>query len=133
MIKDWQKPTGCIVTIERLMELELPISRISQGNSLSDVVYVEVINDNTLGLWVGIGRLKDGYHTGTNYAVQTGGAAGPVFCGRAGIPDKLEALRAALQKAAQNWWITRHAGARERIEAAIRDLDKYKAKQLTLF
>lgn len=133
MIKDWQKPTGCIVTIDRFMELELPISRISQGNQLSDVVYVEVIDDDTLGLWIGIGRLKDGYHTGINYAVSTGGAAGPVFCGLAGIPDKLDALRAALQKATQNWWITRHDGALKRIETAIRDLGKYEAKQLTLF
>lgn len=133
MIKNWQKPTKNVITIERYMELELPISRVGQSNQLSDTVSVEVINADNLGIWIEVGRLQNGYHTGITYAVPTGGGLGGVWRGRVGIPDKLDALRAALRIAAQSHWITRHDGALERIEAAIRDLDKYKAKQLTLF
>lgn len=133
MIKDWRKPTGCIVTIKRFMELELPISRTGANNQLIDTVNVEVINADNLGIWIEVGRLQDGYHTGVTYAVPTGGGSGGVWRGRYGIPNKLAALRAALQIAAKSYWITCHDGALERIEAAIRDLDKYKAKQLTLF
>ena len=97
MIKDWRKPTGCIVTIERFMELELPISRTGASNQLIDTVNVEVINADNLGIWIEVGRLQNGYHTGVTYAVPTGGGSGGVWRGRCGIPDKLAALRAALR------------------------------------
>lgn len=133
MIKDWQKPTKNVVSIERYLELELSISRTGASNQLMDTVNVEVINGDNLGIWIEVGRLQNGYHTGITYAVPTGGGLGGVWRGRCGNPDKIETLRAALRIAAQSYWITRHDGALERIEAAIRGLDKYKAKQLTLF
>lgn len=132
MIQGWQIPQH-YMSIARYMEIELPVSRVFADNKLLDAVTVEVIRTDNLGLWIHVGRLADGYCASIDYAVPTGGSVGGVYSYSPRAKDKIEALLAGLQKAAQSYWITRHNGATARIEAAIREVESYKAKQLTLF
>lgn len=111
------------------MEIEIPISRIQANNRLIDAVTVEVIRTNDLGLWLEIGRTQAGYHYSITYAVPTGGGSGGVYVSSPRAKDKTEALPGGLREAAGSYWITRHDGAAACIEAAIREVESYKAKQ----
>lgn len=132
MIRSWQIPRR-YMNIARYMEIEIPVSRIQVNNRLIDSVTVEVIRTDDLGLWLEIGRTQAGYHYSITYAVPTGGGIGGVHANSPRAKDKTEALLGGLREAAGSYWITRHAGAAACIEAAIREVESYKAKQLTLF
>lgn len=132
MIRSWQIPQR-YMSIARYMEIEIPVSRIQANNRLIDSVTVEVIRTDDLGLWLEIGRTQAGYHYSITYAVPTGGGSGGVYANSPKAKDKTNALLGGLREAAGSYWITRHDGAAACIEAAIREVESYKAKQLTLF
>ena len=132
MIRNWQIPRH-YMSIARYMEIEIPVSRFYVNNRLIDSVIVEVIRTDDLGLWLEIGRTQAGYHYSITYAVPTGGGFSGVYVNSPRAKDKTEALLGGLREAAGSYWITRHDGATARIEAAIREVENYKAKQLTLF
>lgn len=121
------------MSIARYMEIETPVSRIWVNNRLIDAVTVEVIRTDDLGLWLEIGRTQAGYHYSITYAVPTGGGSGGVHVNSPRAKDKTEALLGGLREAAGSYWITRHDGAAACIEAAVREIENYKATQLTFF
>lgn len=121
------------MSIARYMEIEIPVSRIQANNRLIDSVTVEVIRTDDLGLWLEIGRTQAGYHYSITYAVPTGGGRGGVYANSPKAKDKTNALLGGLREAAGSYWITRHDGAAACIETAVREVENYKATQLTLF
>ena len=127
-IMPWQR-RDCI-SIDKYMSLELPISRAESG-WLKDDFAVVLVDSPKLLLYAIVARAEDGYHSSRQYATPTGvGLNGA----RAGSPatTKLGALERAIKKCLDDYWVTKHEGNRARLEAALKELDKYKYQQLIL-
>lgn len=120
------------ISLERLMEIELPVSR-RNGWHLVDSRSVVVVNRPSLVLSVTVARSERGYHAGVSYETATGGATGGAYDRDPYYPTKLAALRGALSKAMEDYWIIKHPGNRGHIAAALQELSKYECRQLTLF
>ena len=128
-IMAWQR-IGCI-SIDKYMSLELPISRTDSGR-LKDDFAVVLVDSPQLLLYAIVARVEDGYHSGRRYATPTGGGLSATYVGSPAT-TKLGALERVIKRSLDDYWVTKHEGNRARLEAALKELDKYKYQQLTLF
>lgn len=123
-----------VLTVARYMELDLPESRVNEYGYLLDGFNVQVVDSPDFVLYIPVARKDGGYYWCVSYGTATGGSSGGPFADRRQrSKSKLGALRAGIAKAMQNWCITEHAGTITKMEAALKDLNKYEYRQLTLF
>ena len=122
------------ISIDKLMALELPISRENEYGLLRDAVKATVVDSDNFVLYVSVGRSDDGYYYGVDYATESGGGCGGPWrhCKRR-CKGKLEALRRGIKEALQSYWITKHDGNAGKLERALEELKRYEYVQLTLF
>lgn len=121
------------ITVDKLLEIELLKSRIEGAGWMKDSVMVLVINHPALVLYVSVARGDDGYYCSVDYETPSGGAHAGVYKRGEPYPTKIEALRGAIKKKLDDYWIIKHPGNRERMESALREINKYEYQQLTLF
>lgn len=122
------------ISIDKLMALELPISRENEYGHLADAVKVTVVDSDSFVLYVCVGRSDDGYYYGVDYATESGGGCGGAWRERKRrCKGKLQALRRGIKEALSSYWITRHEGNAGKLERALKELKRYEYVQLTLF
>lgn len=131
-IQKWRLCSSA-VAIEQYLEMELPVSRISENGALIDSITVEIIKKDTLVLYARVARSRWGYHYDLDYETPTGGSCGPVHCKDPVCIGKLDVLRHVIDKAKAHYWITKHCGNGLLLEQAMKRLKRYECVQLTLF
>lgn len=120
------------ISIEKYMEIELPISRVEGKGWLKDCVTVTLVDSQNLVLYAVVARSEEGYHYGSRYETPTGGGISSAYTSTPAV-GKLEALRRVITDSLVDCWRTGHPGNQSKMERALEDLKKYEYQQLTLF
>lgn len=131
-IATWRRHDGAM-SVERLLELELPVSRIEGKGWLRDSFRVLLVDSPDFLLYGEIARSDDGYYASMSYETLTGGARSSVQKRGRCHPGKIAALRAMIEKAMNSYWITKHQGNMGKMQKALEELKKHEYVQLTLF
>lgn len=119
-----------LYTIERIMEIDLPIGEKNDSGVFTHPFIVKVMVSEYAHILIKLARSENGFHYGVSIETLTGCSMFAPSERWNCYKRKIEALEAALHDIKTNQMARRYRSA---IETARRELNKYRHEQLTLF